>query len=64
MKHCDLCNESFDDQFVSKYETLSHNKKVINVCEYCDDELSEYDEIAEMNSIQYGIDVYYPSYLL
>ena len=64
MNHCDLCNEKFDSQFVSQFETLAHQKKVLHVCEYCKDEYEEYDDAEEMNSITYGNSIYYPSYLL
>ena len=64
MKHCSLCNESFDDQFISKYETLAHNKKVLQVCEYCNDEHSDYDDGEEMTCIYYGNSIFYPSNLL
>jgi len=64
VKYCDFCNESFDVQFVTKYETLTHKKKVLYICEYCNDEHSEYDDAEEMQSITYGDSIYYPSRLL
>ena len=60
---CDICKETFDSQFISSYETLTHNKKVIHVCEECKDD-EDYDDGEEMNCIWKGDSIYYPSYLL
>jgi len=64
MKKCSLCKDSFDDQFVSQFETLAHQKKILHVCFYCKDDESEYDDAEEMDCIRKDGSIYYPSYLL
>ena len=64
MKKCNICNDHFDEQFITQFETLAHNKKVLLVCFYCKEDESEYDDAEEMECIRRDGSIYYPSHLL
>jgi len=71
MKRCICCRETYDDQFVSKYETLDHekqfldkSKQFITLCEFCWEEHSEFDNDLNLPYIMFGNDFYPSSQIL
>lgn len=60
MRKCIICKESYDDQFISRFETLNNEKQFIQVCEHCNEEHSEYDDEKDLPYIHIGQN-YYPS---
>lgn len=63
MKRCIACRESYDDQFISNYETLDHQKSTIQVCEFCWEEHAEFDDEKNIQYIHFGQD-FYPNELI
>lgn len=57
-RRCIICRDSYEDQFISNYETLDHEKQIISVCEFCFDEHSEYDNEKDSQYIYFGQDFY------
>lgn len=65
MKTCQMCFEKFDSQFVSQFETLDNEKETLQICQYCEEEYSEYDDKKDMVYIESISKLkFYPSYLL
>jgi len=63
MKRCICCRDTYEDQFISRYETLDNDKQVITLCEFCWEEHSEFDDEKNLPYIMFGQD-FYPSELL
>ncbi|HEY8891043.1 MAG TPA: hypothetical protein VIM70_12390 [Clostridium sp.] len=63
MIQCICCKESYDNQFMIKFETLD-SQAYIKVCDSCSEEHSEYDEENDSLFISWSEKQFYPSGLL
>ena len=64
-KKCSCCGEIFDSQFITTYERVNKINNTstlekINVCEYCEIDNGEVDELEENRTIELnGLTYYY-----
>lgn len=59
MLKCCICQEKYDDQFISRYATMEHQKKVIYVCENCYSEIAIYEDETNLLYIRHDNEKFY-----